>query len=308
MTLDVEAANWMLALRSGLDEIGADRDLVKRATCEIKPDKTIRVVEPEQGRVFVLRELPEPSTTSQSGAVSEAAVPPPGAPPAMSDAPVENWRSPSSPRRTISHLHLSRIGRDFNAPNRSAGHVEEDKPPLADASTDSDDQDLLTELFEGLADVSDASESIEETLQHGLELLMDKIPSMAGWLLLFDINRHDLYVAMASGPKAEQVIRYRLPLGRGIAGFCAANGVSLTLGNVERDSRFKMSLSRSVGLEVASVACAPIKHAGRVYGALQLVNHLSNAEFSPREQAALNYAAGRMGEYLVNYAVVEPIS
>ena len=57
MTIDVEADNWMLALRVGLEEIGADRDLVKRAIREINEDNSIHVIEPKENRVFVLREI-----------------------------------------------------------------------------------------------------------------------------------------------------------------------------------------------------------------------------------------------------------
>ena len=311
MTLDVEADNWMVALRNGLDEIGADRDLVKRATCEIKPDKTIRVVEPEHGRVFVLRELPDPpggSTGYTQDALDAETVPFLDKAPAISTAPIEKETSSSSPRRTISHLHLSRISRDQLLDSASEPVSKTRSQARAEAATDLTDDDIISDLFDGLGNLAQVSDSIEATLQYALELLMEKVPSMAGWLLLADINRRDLYVAMASGPKAEQVIRYRLPLGRGIAGFCAANSVSIALNDVERDPRFQMSLSRSVGLDVASVACAPIEHEGRVYGALQLVNHLSQSEFSPREQEGLTYAATRIGEYLVHYAMVDAIA
>jgi GAF domain-containing protein len=135
-------------------------------------------------------------------------------------------------------------------------------------------------------------------LRKWLELAVKRIPSEAGWLLLADLNRRDLYVATATGPKAEEVIKYRLPMGRGIAGFCAVNGMSLVLSDVEQDRRFQLLLSRSVGLEVGSVACSPIQHEGRVYGALQIMNHARNPEYSPGELDVLNYIARRTAEFL----------
>ncbi len=294
MTIDVEAVNWMLALRQGLEEIGADRDLVKRAECDIKPDKTIHVTEPEQGRVFVLRELPDTGALYGDDDV----------PVAVPVRPSSAHRT-SAPRRTISHLDLASIRREnprlFNA--APAGIPSSTRV----VTTPPGDDTLLTSLFEGLGDLASASDSIEGALQFALELTMDKVPSTAGWILLADSNRRDLYVAMASGPKADQVIRYRLPFGRGIAGFCAVNGVSLSLSDVERDPRYQMSLSRSVGLDVRSIACAPIQHDAHVYGALQLINHKSRRDFRPRELDALAFVAGRMGEYLVNYAVVDAV-
>ena len=297
MTLDVEAPNWMLALRQGLEEIGADKDIIKQASCDIKSDHTIYVTEPEQGRVFVLRErAPNDDDDDDAFGFDIPEI----------TTPLPEPERPSSPRRTISHLDLAGIRREhprlFEAESPPASSLERT------TSVPPGDDSLLTSVFEELGDLSVASPSIEGTLQFALELVMDKIPSMAGWILLADNSRRDLYVAMASGPKAEQVIQYRLPFGLGIAGFCAVNGVSLSLSDVERDPRYQASLSRTVGLDVTSIACAPIQHDGNVYGVLQLTNHTVRGEYRPRELDALSYAAARVGEYLVSYAVVDAVS
>lgn len=423
MTIDCEAANWMLALRYGLDEIGADREIIKRAICDIKTDKTIHVMEPAQGRVFVLRELPphEQATSEQMDVVRaplEARPPrkprhtlegPPGrraakarfeantvpiaefttvpnipaqpgidpipealpmaesAPaPGRGEAPVAEalpvaetgplrrvtseipaWaNSPDAPQTvpsmpavaaspdvTTSAPSLEELNYPLNEadlekyfdpeptakrPQRTISHLDLDairaedprvvsREPSSELSTslraqlkeaEKASEELFASVFEEMSEIDFVAETVEEALQYSLELAVKRIPSEAGWLLLADMNRRDLYFATATGPKAEQVINYRLPMGKGIAGFCAVNGVSLSLSDVENDPRFHTTISKSVGYEIRSVACAPVQHEGRVFGALQIMNHQRRAEYTPGELDVVEYIAKRTAEYL----------
>ncbi len=385
MTIDVEAQNWMMGLRAGLDEIGANPDIVKRAICDIKADKTIHVMEPAQGRVFVLRELPaheQPGTAgSDSSAgdgnlpVGEAVDAPPASLARISERPrtrssfgsdssaplrsitselpawasdgreevpwdvgperavtvqnttaadpafhrastqpvfeatdtnpfdeagMERVQTVSRPKRQISHLDLDGMVRDD--PRIMARIPTEELPSyirtkLREAERES--EELFAEVFEEMAEINlVAGDELEEGLSFALELAVRRIPSEAGWLLLADMNRRDLYFATAMGPRAEEVIEYRLPMGKGIAGFCAVNGVSLALSDVERDPRFQLSVSKSIGYRIESVACAPVQYEGRVFGAIQIMNHQRRAEYTPGELDILNYIARRTAEFL----------
>ena len=410
MTIDVEAHNWMMALRAGLDEIGADRDIVKRAICDIKADKTIHVMEPAQGRIFVLREvggdglpapapedtpppavipaaqpadLPAPSPIgtarphvlaapnitgevprwAQDGASRSApndeprwAQSPASGPSERPTAPqmaaaVDPERTPTVPvseesrgvrevderaarnrdivtsapsldeldyplqeadlekyfdtsrpvraRREISHLDIGSVLQ--GDPRVMARTPSERFPAQLGAqlrATELASEELFAQVFEEMAEIEFAGDTLEAGLQFALELAVKRIPSEAGWLLLADMNRRDLYFATATGPKAERVIDYRLPMGKGIAGFCAVNGVSLSLSDVEKDPRFQSSISRSVGYKINSVACAPVQKDGRVFGAMQIMNHRERSEYTPSELDVLNYIARRTAEFL----------
>lgn len=401
MTIDVEAANWMLALRLGLDEIGADRELVRRAICDIKPDKTIHVMEPVQGRVFVLRELiepdggdpqraptvrmspdggrprhtadpdrtptrklpldelerealrhlkPEPKTNASRVSSDEMAVevvvsalPDALLDYPLSEADLEKYFESSPPKRAISHLDLnfdtppvaSRVvarsaispvalaelsldptagldtGNDPEVDVEVEAEPEPEPAPLAaklvaappSGRAERTPEELLAQVFEEMADFSVAATTIEEALEFALQKAVALLPSEAGWLLLADRSRKDLYFAAAIGAKAAEVIEYRLPMGKGIAGFCAVNGVSLTLSDVDQDPRFQSNISKQIGLELRSVACAPIQHAGRVFGALQIMNHTGRKEYSTSELDVLSYIARRTAEFLAENAV-----
>ena len=163
--------------------------------------------------------------------------------------------------------------------------------------------ELMAKVFEDMAELAFVATTVEDGLEFALQKAMDALPSEAGWLLLVDKSRKDLYFAAARGSKAAEVTEYRLPMGKGIAGFCAVNGVSLTLSDVDQDPRFQSAISRQIGLELRSVACAPIQHDGRVYGALQLTNYTRRKEYTNGELDVLGYIANKTAEFLAEQAL-----
>lgn len=400
MTIDVEADNWMLALRYGLDEIGADRDLIKRAICDIKTDKSIHVMEPTEGHVFILREVPpDQKPTVEASAITDemlnehiAGTPTPilsiedpvartarpimsddlPEPPSTANTPLPSWVTQATvtgepamdtgataeylqavgddddlevaeeietsapdvdtlrgdyplneadlekyfeapgtgPLRAISHLDLQAVATDetLELGRVTTGEVEQypEAGPVRSGSEPEPEsnEELFTHVFEEMAEIDFVGDTVEEALTYALELAVRRIPSEAGWLLLADMNRRDLYFATATGPRAEDVIDYRLPMGKGLAGFCAVNGVSLALSDVENDPRFQSTISKQIGYKINSVACAPVQHEGRVFGAMQIMNHQDRPEYNPGELEVLNYIARRTAEYLSQHVEI----
>ncbi len=385
MTIDVEATNWMMALRLGLDEIGADRELVRRAVCDIKPDKTIHVMEPVQGRVFVLRELPDPDRDPQRAvterfptsslrlldagrpprrpaaggqldpdrvptrripleelerellrpmARGDAAPPASRPPPAdaldveleldypLDEAKLERYFDGDADRATAEGLAAARFGTvdasgatthpKHDSVSRVLSRAPLDSRGAAEASALSDvvvdlpgwesvSPETEARVARGMDSLSIAAANVGEALELALNLITSAVPSEAGWMLLSEPSGKDLYFAAAVGPKADEVKELKLPIGKGIAGFCALNAVSLTLADVERDPRFQTSLSKEIGYEIRSVACAPMQHEGRVFGALQVMNHTERSEFTTAELDLVTYVARRTAEFLAQH-------
>jgi hypothetical protein len=57
VTITVEATNWMVALKSGLQRTGEPNADIRNVMCDIKEDNSIHVTDALTRRVFVLREL-----------------------------------------------------------------------------------------------------------------------------------------------------------------------------------------------------------------------------------------------------------
>ena len=94
----------------------------------------------------------------------------------------------------------------------------------------------------------------------------------------------DLYPAAARGPKAETGTNIRIPMGEGIVGVAAQEGVAIAVSGNE--------------------LCSPAQRDGRVYGALQLVNKKGGA-FTADEISILDYLASQFAEYVITTGQTE---
>ncbi len=87
---------------------------------------------------------------------------------------------------------------------------------------------------------------------------------------------HLLYVA-ADGVGAEAIVSTRLPAGRGIAGFVAATGQSVTVRNPASDSRFARDAAEATGYIPESIQCIPVEDArGEVVAVLSILDRADN--------------------------------
>ena len=160
-------------------------------------------------------------------------------------------------------------------------------------------EDLIGELFEITQAVYD-QEDMRAAANFILDLASQSISAESGAVFIADINASDLFFAAASGPKAKEAMQFRVPMGQGIVGFCAQEGVSLTVSDVQRDPRFYAAISKSIGYQTKSIMCCPAQMNGRVFGAIELINKNQGTSFTARDVHVVNYLAHQFADYLVN--------
>lgn len=158
--------------------------------------------------------------------------------------------------------------------------------------------DLISDLFEATQSIHNHA-NLRDAASYILSLAMRTIPSDSGAVFISDINRDDLYFAAAAGPKATDVMSFRVPMGQGIVGFSAQAGVSLAVSDVQKDPRFYAKISQALGYETRSIVCSPAQQGGRVFGAIELINKKSGTSFTGNEVDILNYLAHEFADYLV---------
>ena len=126
-----------------------------------------------------------------------------------------------------------------------------------------------------------------------------KVPCDAGSVLEADAQG-DLRFSAARGPKAAELMEASLvvPSGSGIAGFCAHEGVSVALSDVQKDPRYYAEISRRVDYETRSVLASPMMTHGRTFGCVQLLNKKTSPVFEPHEVGILSYIAHQAALYL----------
>ncbi len=176
--------------------------------------------------------------------------------------------------------------------------VVEDDPAQAPRRAHFVTEEVLADVFMDAQQLYDYDTDLQGAVEFALDLLMEKIPSEAGSIMFADINQNDLYFAAARGPKADLVMNFRVPMGKGIVGFSAKEGVSLTIGDARRDPRFYKRIGESIGFETRSVVCAPVEADGRCYGAIELINKKGSDSYTPGEMAVVTYVANRLADHI----------
>jgi len=90
-----------------------------------------------------------------------------------------------------------------------------------------------------------------------------------------------LYYVAADGAGAEEIVGTRLPAGRGIAGFTAATGQSLTVRDPVTDPRFARDVGEATGYVPASIQCVPVDADGEVVAVLSILDRADSTGGAP---------------------------
>lgn len=160
-------------------------------------------------------------------------------------------------------------------------------------------EDILAQVFLRVVDI-DRMTSFEEVARFILGLALEHVPCEAGSVLRSDGATGDLSFVHATGPKAKDLLggKIIIPAGTGIAGFSAAEGVSVAVSDAERDPRFYAAVGQRIGFETRSVLAAPMMTHGRSFGCLQLINRTAGPQFQEFEVGVLAYLAHQAALYL----------
>ncbi len=261
------AAERAANARAAAEKAAAEKKAAEKAAKEKIAAEKIAAEKAAAERAIAERATAEKATADQ--AMSEAL----RAPPPIKIVEVDNQRSPPP----------AVIGRLSRTPNAAeAGQLE----------------DVLSELFERTPEMFGKEQA--DALYFLLDLAMEKIPSESGSFYVADLNRRDLGFAAVRGPKAGELValKLRVPMGKGLVGFCAQEGVGVAISDVQRDKRFYKEISQRLGYDTKSMITTPVIHDNRTLGAIQLINKNGSTSFSASELSILHYLAHQAAIYL----------
>jgi hypothetical protein len=338
MTLRVDAANWMAALKAGLQKLGEQGSTIQNVLVDIQDDNSIHVTEPKDGRVFRIKEMteeesakapikrpsqirppPQPAARTEPGmpalrAPQEAKTQPHVREGSPTDAITEPARRPgpprppsrpgnkSSPRIDVSQLRIDELQKPTTPAKGPIG-----RPKTVSGGVQAvprvNVEDVLAEVFERVQEVHSKA-TADEALAFVLDLALEKVPAESGSVFRADYATGDLSFAVARGPKAKELLAAKIvvPAGSGIAGFCSQEGVSVAISDVDKDPRHYAAVADKVDYEITSLACAPMMTHGRSFGCVQLINKKGSHTFADHEIGIISYLAHQAALYLNNRA------
>src|SRR5919112_4866456 len=154
------------------------------------------------------------------------------------------------------------------------------------------DERFAQELKETLT-LAAAAGQISAPVTHSrlLEMIVETaasvIPSRAASLFLIDEETEELIFEVALGSRAEEVRKFRVPLGHGIAGLVAVSGQPMAISDAASDPRQAADIAESVGYVPQSILCVPLFYNEQVIGVLELLDKEEASSFSATDMEHL---------------------
>lgn len=113
------------------------------------------------------------------------------------------------------------------------------------------------------------------------------VKAEASSLLLIDETNNTLYFHVALGDKGEEVKKFTLKMGEGIAGWVAKYSKPLLVPDVHKDDRFFKDISKKINYQTKSILCVPLKLKSKTIGVLEVINKVGGECFSLEDQSLL---------------------
>jgi len=119
------------------------------------------------------------------------------------------------------------------------------------------------------------------------------IAARSASLFLIEYETQELTFEVALGQKAEEVKKFKVPLGHGIAGLVALSGQPLAISEAEKDPRLAADIAQSIGYIPQSILCVPLFYNDQIIGVIELLDKLGEPAFSPSDMEALGLFANQ---------------
>jgi phosphoserine phosphatase RsbU/P len=166
------------------------------------------------------------------------------------------------------------------------------------ASSQVSDTELLATLFELGREVTSVLE-LDELLQKIPQLIARLTSFTVFSVYLLDERREELRLAYAVGYPDDLAKTFTLKVGQGLVGVAVAEQRPIVANDVAADPRYI-----SVVPGVQSDLVVPIKHKGKVLGALNLLSDRRDA-FTERDEAILRQFGAHVAQAIVNARLFE---
>jgi putative methionine-R-sulfoxide reductase with GAF domain len=161
-------------------------------------------------------------------------------------------------------------------------------------------------------DVSIGGDGQSAVLESIVSSAAQTIRAQYGSLFLVDESTQELVFAVSLRERLEELRRFRVPLGRGIAGLVAVTGQPIAVSDVAGDPRHARDIAEQTGYIPKNMLCVPLQTSDHVVGVLELLDKQGEDAFTLEDMQALGEFAARAAETIqraqLHQSVVELVS
>ena len=144
--------------------------------------------------------------------------------------------------------------------------------------------DHLKDISAWVSFAHDLTQLLELILQTGSGIMSAE----AGSLLLLNQNTQKLHFKIATGKSRDEVKKFEIKLGEGIAGYVAQTGEPLLIPDATKDPRWHKYISDQIGFKTHSIACVPMKIDNHIIGVIEFINKDNEGEFTSEDVALIS--------------------
>jgi Nif-specific regulatory protein len=148
---------------------------------------------------------------------------------------------------------------------------------------------------------------IDEVLKRIMDSATRVVEAEASSLLLIDEATESLYFQVALGDKGEQVKKFTIKIGEGIAGWVAKHSKPLRVDDVQKDPRFYRDISQKINYQTKSILCVPLLVKEKTIGVLEVINKRDGALFTAEDQRILESLSNLAGVSIENARLYEAV-
>jgi len=158
--------------------------------------------------------------------------------------------------------------------------------------------------------------SLELTRTTDLDVLLNKIieyaaiivKAEAASILLLDKEKNELYFKASLGKKSNEIKKYKVKVGEGIAGWVAEKGKSLLVDDVAKDMRWSQNLDNATKFKTKALICVPLILEKEIMGVMEVINKKDNKYFDKNDEDILNSFANQVVIALRNANIIEDLN
>jgi hypothetical protein len=261
------------------------------------PTAPIAHVFPPETAVYVA-EAAQPEPAAVPTAPPAPAFQPPMAPAPVTPYPVA--AAPAAPVQPEASPQTLGDGTGAASPWRSRATTPASVPGLRAARAAG--EDLLAYLFESMHELNFARDAVDGG-NFCLQIAMEKLPSLAGIVLLYDINHREFLVSNTHGADADKLLLRRFPETDPLLALAMRRRRAIVVAEAGETEAASNERYVTVG-GARSLIVAPVMKGGRFLGAIELINPLDGQPFTEAEGNAMTYIGEQFAEFVAARGVV----
>ena len=163
-------------------------------------------------------------------------------------------------------------------------------------------EDLIADLFESMHDLHFVRDAVEGG-DFCLSLAMEKLPSQAGIVHLYDIDSRQFLVTSVRGASTSKLLLKRHAETDPMLSAAMRKRRAIVLVDATQGEPAALERYAAVG-GARSLIIAPVMQSGRFLGAIELLNPLDGGPYTESEGNAVSYIAEQFAEFVAERGVV----